>query len=53
MFCFNYTCFLDTSRKVTYKMNKIVNKLLLVGDKIMPENAFKTTLIKTRKEFKN
>ena len=36
MFCFN-ACFLDTSRKAMYKLNKIVNKFLLAGDKFMPQ----------------
>ena len=34
-------CLKDTSRKVTYKMNEIVNKLLLAGDKFMPEMHLK------------
>ena len=33
-------CFLDTSRKVTYK-NEIVNKFLLAGDTLMPEMHLK------------
>ena len=40
IFCFN-TCLLDTSRKATYKMNEIVNKFLLAGDKFMPEMHLK------------
>ena len=35
IFCFN-TCLLDNCRQATYKMNEIVNKLLLAGDKFMP-----------------
>ena len=27
----------DTSRKATYKMNEVVNKFLLAGDRFMPE----------------
>ena len=37
----NRTCLKDTSRKVTYKMNETVNKLLLAGDKFMPEMHLK------------
>ena len=35
-------CLKDTSRKVTFKMNEIDNKLLLAGDKFMPEMHLKT-----------
>ena len=59
--CFN-TCLKDTSCEATYKMNEIVNKFLLVGDKFMPEmhlrqSAFKyivfvNHLQKTKKEYK-
>ena len=40
-----HTCLktLGTERRI--KMNEIVNKYLLVGDKFMPENAFKATRI--------
>ena len=34
-------CLLDTSRKATYKMNKIVNKFLLAGDTFMLEMHLK------------
>ena len=34
-------CFLDTSHKATYKMNEIVNKFLLAGNKFMPEMHLK------------
>ena len=46
----------------TYKMNEIVNKFLLAGDKFMPEIHLKQPdllillvehLLKTKKEFKN
>ena len=37
----NCTCLKDTSRKATYKMNEIVNKFLLAGDKFMPEMHLK------------
>ena len=37
----NSTCLKDTSRKATYKMNKIVNKFLLARDKFMPEMHLK------------
>ena len=40
IFCFN-TCLKDTSRKVTYNMNEIVNNFLLAGDKFMPEMHLK------------
>ena len=45
-----------------YKMNKVVNKFLLAGDKIMPEKHLKQTgftysafglITKKKKEFKN
>ena len=44
-----------------YKMNEIINKLLLAGDKIMPEMHLKQPgfivlvdhLLKIKKEFKN
>ena len=35
------TCLKVTSRKATYKMNEIVNKFLLAGDKFMPEMHLK------------
>ena len=37
IFYFNCTCFLDASGKATHKMNEIVKKFLLAGDKFMPE----------------
>ena len=37
----NCTCLKDTSRKASFKMNEIVNKLLLAGDKFMPEMHLK------------
>ena len=57
----NRTCLKDTSRKATYKMNEIVNKFLLAGDKFMPEMHLKQPgfivlvdhLLKIKKEFKN
>ena len=33
--------FLDTSCKATYKMNEVVNKFLLTGDKFMPKMHLK------------
>ena len=41
IFYFNCTCLLDASRKATYKMNEIVNKFLLAGDKFIPEMHLK------------
>ena len=45
IFCFRstcvYTCLKDISRKATYKMNEIVNKVLLAADKFMPEMHLK------------
>ena len=41
IFCFNCKCFFDTARKATYKMNEILNKFLLAGDKFMPEMHLK------------
>ena len=35
------TCLKDTSCKQRIKMNEIVNKFLLVGDKFMPEMHLK------------
>ena len=35
------TCLKVTSRKATYKMNEIVNKFFLAGDKFMPEMHLK------------
>ena len=57
----NCTCLKDTSRKATYKMNKIVNKFLLAGDKFMPEMHLKQQKLTysacgpftKNKEFKN
>ena len=34
-------CLKNTSRKATYKMNEIVDKFLLAGDKFMPEMHLK------------
>ena len=40
-----------------YKMNAVVNKLLLAGDKLMPEMHLRIVLLdnlqKTKKEYKN
>ena len=45
MFCFECNSFWcvskDTSCKQPIKMNEIVNKVLLVGDKFMPEMHLK------------
>ena len=41
IFCLNCTCLLDTSRKEMCKMNEIVNKFLLAGDKFMPQMHLK------------
>ena len=41
MFCFKSPCLRDTSCKQSIKMNEIVNKFLLVGNKFMPEQHLK------------